>query len=38
MSDILFVGIFLACCAATVGLVLLCDRLMRGGEETGSKP
>jgi len=35
MNDLLYIAIFLACCAATVGLLVLCERLMP--RETGGK-
>lgn len=36
MNDLLYILIFLACCGATGGLILLCDRL--GPLDTRSKP
>lgn len=36
MGDLVYIAIFLACCAATVGLVGLCDRLMP--RQSGDKP
>lgn len=32
MGDIVFIGLFLACCAVTAGLVALCDRLLPPAE------
>jgi hypothetical protein len=36
MDDVLYVAVFLVCCAVTAGLVRLCDRLRP--RETGEKP
>jgi hypothetical protein len=36
MDDLLYLVVFLACCAATVGLIRLCDRLKP--RESGDKP
>ena len=39
MDDLLYIAVFLVCCAATGGLVVLCERLMPSGpRETGGKP
>jgi hypothetical protein len=38
MSDLLYIAVFLACCAVTSGLVVLCERLMPRGTGTGDKP
>lgn len=35
MGDLISIAILLACCGATAGLVVLCDRLMPGGEDAG---
>lgn len=38
MTDLLYIAVFLACCVATGGLVVLCERLMpSGSRETGGK-
>ena len=36
MNDLLYMGVFLACCAATGSLVVLCGRLMP--RSPGGKP
>jgi hypothetical protein len=36
MGDLVYIAIFLACCAVTVGFVVLCDSLMP--RQTGDKP
>ena len=28
MGDVIFIAVFLACCVATGGLIVLCERLM----------
>ncbi len=40
MNDLMYIAIFLACCAATGGLAVMCDRLMprETSRPTGSKP
>jgi len=40
MLDVLYIVIFLACCAATGGLAAMCDRLKpsESARPTGSKP
>lgn len=35
MGDLLYVGIFLVCCAATWGVAVLCDRLMPREQAAG---
>ncbi len=37
MNDLIYLAVFIACCAATWGLGALCDRLMPA-EITESKP
>lgn len=36
MGDLVYIAIFLVCCAVTVGLIVLCDRLMP--RQSGEKP
>ena len=36
MNDLVYIAIFLACCAATGVLVVLCERLMP--RDSGGKP
>ncbi len=38
MSDLLHIAMFLVCCAATVGLIVLCERLMPPPPDARSKP
>ena len=37
MSDLMCIAVLLACCAATGGLVVLCERLMPRGEGPGNQ-
>lgn len=36
MNDLIYIAVFLACCVATAGLIVFCERLMPG--ESESKP
>ncbi len=38
MNDLVYIALFLACCAATGGLVTLCERLMPRSLPSGNKP
>jgi len=39
MNDLLYIAVFLACCVATGGLLVLCQRLMpRQSGSAGDKP
>jgi hypothetical protein len=38
MRDLVFIGLFLVCCAAAGGLVVLCERLMPRDTDQGGKP
>ena len=38
MGDVVYVGLFLACCAAALGLVRVCERLFPGGPDREDQP
>lgn len=39
MNDLLYIAVFLGCCAATGGLLVLCEHLLpRGSGGSGEKP
>ncbi len=38
MEDLIYLGLFAARCGATIGLIILCERLMPRNTPGGGKP